>query len=894
VSLSPGDRLGPYHIVAPVGAGGFGEVYEARDMRLDRTVAIKVLPSTEPELKARFEREAKAIAALQHPHICTLHDIGHVDTVDYLVMEFLDGETLADRIARGPLSVDDALKIGADVAGALDAAHRAGIVHRDLKPANIMLTRSGVKLLDFGIAKLKSVTQSREEMPTVATVTAVSLTSQGAVVGTLHYMSPEQIEGRDVDARTDVWSLGLVLYEMISGVRAFTGPSSASIAAAIVGTTPASLTTLRSDTPRSLDRLIASCLAKDREARFRSAHDVSLLLGSIADERSDPPAALRRRSSLPIALAIALGAIVVTTGIWLSLRSRVTAPPDPVSFDVYAPQNTTFLPAPMFLTLSPDGRTVAAIAADAGGSRHLWVRDLNSTQMRMLPGTDDSDQPFWSADSRELAFTDSKDSKLKRIDMNGGPTRIICDIPGGQTLQGGTWNAQGVVLFATIGGGKPIFSVPASGGTATPITALDATKGEVAHLWPHFLPDGEHFLFLSVNTRSDQSAINVARIGQAGSTRVLQALSNVAYSEPGFLLFARDRRLLAQPFDARALKTLGDAVVIAEGLGAPPGNGRSAFAASRNGVLAYRPGRDDLYSSVLTWFDRTGRKLGVIGGPNAYRSTSLSPDGTKVAAQVGWTIGSDIWIAEVTRGLFTRLTSNPANDESPVWSPDSTRIAFASNRDAGVFNIYDVAVDGTSPERRIFASDGNKRPIQWSADGKWLLLDTTGLTALALDDQHLSAGTSAKVDRTIPVGDRETVTTFGQLSADGQWVSFTSRDTGRLEIYVQRFLTPSRKWQVSTQGGTRPHWRADGKELFYLGLDNVIYSVPMALDATPTFGSPTKLFSVRLTSTLQGATQFDGINVTPDGQRFLVTLQTEDSTDAPVTIRVNWPASLKR
>jgi Tol biopolymer transport system component len=324
--------------------------------------------------------------------------------------------------------------------------------------------------------------------------------------------------------------------------------------------------------------------------------------------------------------------------------------------------------------------------------------------------------------------------------------------------------------------------------------------------------------------------------------------------------------------------------MLAEKLGPPPGNGRSAFAASRNGVLAYRQTGSDLYSAVLTWFDRSGRKLGTVGPPNAYRSTVLSPDGTKVAAQVGWTVGSDVWIAEVSRGLFTRLTSSPANDESPVWSPDSTRVAFASNRDGNIFNVYDIAADGTSPERPVFASDRNKRPLQWSSDGKWMLLDSNGLTALSLDNQH----------RVMPLGDRETIAAFGQLSADNEWVAFTSRDSGRLEIYVQRFLTPSRKWQVSTAGGSRPHWRADGRELFYLGLDNQLYAVPVTLGTTPTFGAPVALFSVQLTSTLQGATQFDGINVTPDGQRFLVTLQTENTTDNPVTVKVNWTAGLTR
>jgi hypothetical protein len=324
--------------------------------------------------------------------------------------------------------------------------------------------------------------------------------------------------------------------------------------------------------------------------------------------------------------------------------------------------------------------------------------------------------------------------------------------------------------------------------------------------------------------------------------------------------------------------------MLAEKLGVPPGNGRSAFAASRNGVLAYRRSAIDIFSSVLTWFDRSGRKLGTVGPPNAYRSTVLSPDGTKVAAQIGWTVGSDVWIAEISRGLFTRLSSSPANDESPVWSPDSTRVAFASNRDGNVFNVYDIAADGSSPERLVFASDRNKRPLQWSADGKWMLLDANGLTALSLDNRHTVK----------PLGDRETLAAFGELSADSEWVAYTSRDSGRLEIYVERFLVQSRKWQVSTQGGTRPHWRADGRELFYLGLDNKIYAVPVTLGSTPTFGVPVALFPVQLTSTLQGATQFDGINVTPDGQRFLVTLQSENSTENPVTVKVNWTASLKQ
>jgi serine/threonine protein kinase/Tol biopolymer transport system component len=882
VTRSPGDQFGPYRIISLVGTGGFGEVYKARDTRLDRTVALKILPSADRGLKVRFEREARAIASLQHPHICTLYDVGEADGTSYLVMEFLEGETLATRIARGPLTLDEALEIAAQVAGALARAHAAGIVHRDLKPANIMLTRGGAKLLDFGLAKLKMPRGPVGELSAMATDAMAPITGHGAIVGTLQYMSPEQIEGREADARADIWSLGLVLYEMLTGTRAFAGASPASLIAAILGTPPPTVSAAGRQSPDSLDWLVSSCLIKDREERFQSAHDVFLQLQRVASERRTPDAAgdrsFRRRSRVVVAT---LASIVLALAAWIALRGPEPAAARLVSFLVHAPEGVTFMPAPMFLTVSPDGSRLAFVGSDGTGVRRLWVRDLDSTETRLLPGTADADQPFWSADSRSLAFVDATDSMLKRIDVGGGPPRVVCQIPGGQTIQGGSWSEDDVMLFAIIGGGNPIFSVAASGGTPVPVTTLDRGRGEVAHLWPHFLPDGEHFLYLSINERAEQSGIDAATLGEPGSTRVVDAASNVAYSAPGFLLFAREQTLLAQPFDTGQLRTTGDPVAIADGLGPPPGNGRSPFAASRNGVLAYRAQGGDLFSSVLTWFDRTGATLGTVGPPNAYRATVLSPDGTRVAAQIGWTVGSDVWIADVARGLFTRLTSNPANDESPVWSPDSTRIAFASNRDGGVFDVYEVPADGSAPERVLVESDRNKRPLQWSRDGKWMLLDAGGLTAVALDTEQAP----------VPIGDRNAVA-FGELSPDARWVAHTSRDSGRLEIYVERFLAPSRKWQVSTNGGTRPHWRGDGRELFYLGLDNRIYAVPVTLADTPTFGTPVALFPVQLTSNLFGATQFDGINVTPDGQRFLVTLRTEDSTDNPVVVTVNWPVAL--
>jgi hypothetical protein len=451
-------------------------------------------------------------------------------------------------------------------------------------------------------------------------------------------------------------------------------------------------------------------------------------------------------------------------------------------------------------------------------------------------------------------------------------------------LQGGTWNRNGVILFALIGGGNPIFSVPAAGGTPTAVTVLDRAHGEIAHFWPHFLPDGNHFLYLAVNERSDRTGIYVARIGAPGATRLIDALSNVAYAEPGFLLFAREQTVVAQPFDARRLTITGPPVAIAEGVGVAPGNGRATFAASATGVFAYRPQNRGVFTARLTWFDRTGRVFGTVGPPNVYGATALSRDGNRVAAQIGISVGGTIWVADVARGLFTRLTTDAGNNESPVWSPDGTRIAFASNKDGNTFNIYDVAADGSTPSRLVFKSERNKSPLQWSDDGKWLVFESNGVWALRLNGgQPL-----------VPIGPRDATTVFGQLSSDGQWTTYASNETGRFEVYVQRFPVSGRAWRVSVNGGTRPHWRKDGRELFFLGSDNLLYSVSMAPAEMPSFGDPVPLFATTLNRTVQGTLGFDGISVTTDGQRFLINSAIEDDSPSPVVVRLNWLAALKK
>jgi Tol biopolymer transport system component len=890
--LQSGARLGPYEIVDAVGRGGFGEVYRARDTRLDRSVAIKVLPSADPDLKARFEREARTIASLQHPNICALHDVGRHEGIDFLVLEFLEGETLSARIARGPLPLAEALDIAMAIASALDRAHRAGIVHRDVKPDNVMLTRSGPKLLDFGVAKLR-LSAVATNISTAATTDGAPVTRVGTIVGTLHYMSPEQVSGADSDARSDIWALGCVLYEMLTGERAFQGGTATSLIAAIMHGGSRKVAATRPLIPPAVDRVIATCLALDPEARFHSAHDLALQLAWIANATADgaPAAGSTRSRRLPWGIAAA--SLTVAAGALVAARFGQSSPATgagtaekAVMFQVRPEGGTLFPVAPMFLTVAPDGSAFAFVTGEVGGEQRLYVRPLNSTEARALPGTENVDQPFWSADSRSIAFADRLQARLKRIDVAGGPPRTIADVPGGQTLQGGTWNQNGDILFAVTGGENPLFRVPAAGGTPVPATSVDRQAGEMAHIWPQFLPDGDHFLYAVPNVRSDRGMIALGSLTEKGATKIVDAMSNVAYSDPGFLLFVRDDTLLAQRFDLSRKSLLGEPVVVTDGMAPGAGNGRAAFAASRNGVLAYRPQAGGVYTTSLTWLDREGRSLGTIGQPNLYRAIALSPNGTRVAAQIGWTVGSDIWIADVNRGIFTRLTTDPSNDEWPVWSPDSSRIAFASNRNGGTFDLYEVPADGSAEPRLIFKSPRSKKPVQWSNDGRWLLF-TENSAMFALQP-----GTDQPP---LPLGSANRQAEFARLSPNGEWLAYAAQETDRLEIYVERFPTPSGRWPVSTNGGTRPHWRGDGRELYYLGADNQVYSVAMTTGQSPVIGRPTALFPVRLTSPPRGATTFDGIEPDANGRRFLVNLSAivPANTD-PVFVQVNWPAALMK
>ena len=895
--LTPGAKLGPHEILSLIGAGGMGEVYRARDTRLERIVAIKVLPAhlaDNPELRERFEREAKTIASLNHPHICTLHDIGRQDGVDFLVMEYLEGETLAMRLLKGPLPLDQVLRYAIEISDALDKAHRKGVTHRDVKPGNIMLTKNGSKLLDFGLAKLKQEATPANtpfsQLPTLAH----NPTVQGTLLGTMQYMSPEQVEGKndELDGRTDIFAFGAVVYEMATGKKAFEGKSTASLISSILKDEPPPISSLQPMTPPQLDRLVKTCLAKEPEERWQAASDLCRELKWVAEGGSEAgipaPVVARRKNRERLARAVAAIAIVIAV-VALSVVAyfrRAPAEPQAVRFSIGPPEKTTFSISASFLTVSPDGTKLAFEAVDSSGKSQLWVRPLDSEAPQPLAGTDNATLPFWSADSRFLAFY--ADGKLKKIAIAGGPAQTLAEAATG--FGNGSWNPEGVVLFTPAGSGGGIHRVSAAGGATTAITTLNTSRQETGHLWPHFLPDGNHFLYLAQSSNPENNAIWVGSLDEKDSKLLLAANSFVQYAPPGYLLFARERTLLAQPFDADALELTGEALPIAEEVQQNMGNGRAAFAVSQNGVLAYRS--RGIVNTQLTWFDRTGKSLGQLGPPGSNDDPELSPDGKRLAverqdAQGAW----DIWLADLVRGTSTRFTFDPASDYLPLWSPDGSQLAFSSNRMGRIFNLYQKPSSGAGNEELLLQSEVNKYVMDGSSDGRFLI--------------YSNQDPKTRHDLwVLPLsGDRKPFlflqTQFeeyhARFSPDGRWTAYISNESGKYEVYVQSFPKPSGKWQVSTNGGIQPRWRRDGKELFYLGLDGKLMAVAVKSDATLEIGAPTALFEARtLYGTAVNISARQEYDVTGDGQRFLLNVDLSDDASNPITVVLNWTAGLQK
>ncbi len=914
MTLNVGTKLGPYEILSPLGAGGMGEVYRARDTRLGRDVAVKVLPQrlvSSPDFRQRFEREARAISSLQHPNICVLHDIGHDEGVgEFLVMEMLEGETVAQRLKRGKLPLQELLRIGMQVADALDKAHRKGLVHRDLKPANIMLTKSGAKLMDFGLAKpaplgMASGTVSAPLLSAAMTADGASpgspLTSAGAIVGTIQYMSPEQIEGKEADARSDIFAFGATLYEMATGERAFRGKSQISVASAILEKDPESISKTQPLAPSALDRVVAQCLAKNPDERFQCAHDVGLELkwisaGGVAAglprQGKDGGVETPLQRALPWALVAATIAAVAFAAVTVYLVFRPKSAVPAIRFNISPPEKASFAPLGGYLSLSPDGRTLAfATATSTSKPRTLWLRPLDSVVAQPLQGTEDATWPFWSPDSRNIGFY--ANGKLKTVAASGGPVQTLCDANGA----GGSWSPGGLIVFANRGS---LYSVAEAGGTPTLLAAPDSARHETEYDMPQFLPDGRHFIFhipppFQGNvTVQEGGSIGVGSLDSKETKRLIDANSSALYARPGYLFYLRGRTLMARGFDAESLKFTGQAVPFAEDV--VPQGFRTAvaglfagapFSVSQSGVLAYQAGAGNWqWQDEMVWFDRKGVKLGTVGQPAFYAAPALSADGTRLAVEVGDPRGNrgDIWVYDLKRGTSSRLTFSPGLNTNPLWSRDGSRLIFSSNR-KGEIGVYEKRADGLGDTEEIFQSSQQGMYVDGlSSDGRYAAcmspFPRVSVWALPLSGDRkpfafVEGGFSAS---------------RGVFSPNGRYIAYSSNETGRFEVYVQTFPQHLGKWQISTSGGDEPMWRGDGKELFYLGPDDELVSVEVNTNSDQfQAGPPKPLFQAQF---VNGAWR-NHYAVSPDGQRFLILAPTGESKPAPITVVVNWPALLK-
>jgi Tol biopolymer transport system component/predicted Ser/Thr protein kinase len=876
--LEAGTKLGPYEILAAAGEGGMGEVYRARDTRLDRTVAIKVLSTRladRPELRQRFEREARTISKLSHPHICTLHDVGQQEGVDFLVMEYLEGETLGHRLQRGALPVEQTLKYGIEIAEALETAHRQGIVHRDLKPGNVMLTKSGAKLMDFGLAKLveQPAPVALSEMANAPTLPSgeKSLTEEGVIVGTFQYMAPEQLEGQEADARTDIFALGMVLYEMATGHPAFTGKTKASVIAAILASEPKPLREVQPVTPAALDRLVHVCLAKNPEERWQSARDIKLQLEGIrAGEEKAAPTTGR---AAPMWRWIVAGALLAALAGYAGGRWGRTEP-------AKAPVYRTALPPPAGhfyvaydFAISPDSSRLAFTATSADGVTTLWVKSLATNTDQEISGTQGAGYPFWSPDGRAIGFF--AEGKLKKAELATAGVQTICDALVGR---GGSWNRDGTIVFAPHLGAV-LLRVPANGGAPVPATKLHEGMSE-SHRWPTFLPDGRHFLYF-VDWSEGRDGLYVGSL-EAGEGVLLSAdiRGNVAFAA-GHVLFVRDGTLYARPFDTEKLRFTGDPVAIVnQDLEQDPGFGKVGFSASESGALVYQSRRS--YSSRLVWFDRSGKEMGTVGDAASYEPR-LSPDGRWLAMtlDVATNGHSRVHVVDLRRGTMTAITAESDRNAAPVWSPDSTLLAYASLRT----RIQRKAADGSGePETLVEAA--RLMPNDWSRDGRYLayMRFVNGVPEIWIYDF-----VEKKSSKFCGPACAE-----AQFSPDGHWISHSSGGrTAALGAVVEAFPGPGPRVQISpASGGTQGQWRADGKEFFYVGSDNRLMAVSIKSDWNRIEAStPKALFQTRMQSAKYALFQYA---VSRDGQRFLINSLPREDAAAPMMLLTDWTAGLEK
>ena len=891
MALAPGTKLGPYEIQSPLGVGGMGEVYRARDTRLERTVAIKILPaqfSTDPVRKQRFEREAKTISSLNHPHICVLHDVGSQDGVDYLVMECVEGETLAKRLEKGPLPLDQALKYGAQIADALDKANRSGVIHRDLKPGNIMLTPTGAKLLDFGLAKPASAPASAA---TLTAVQAAPVTEEGTIVGTFQYMSPEQVEGKEVDGRSDIFSLGAVLYEMWTGKRAFEGKSQLSVASAILEKEPEPISTAKPMTPPALDHAIKKSLAKLPDERWQSASDLASELKWVAEGSSqsapvsgDTPHR-RMREHLAWTLAVIAGLTALVAGI--IRRGPTPRPAEVTRYTVLPPEGGRMLfggtqTGPV---VSPDGRKIAFVAKIAG-VRRIWVKWAEAMQAEALAGTEDAYNPFWSPDSQQVGFVVG--NELRKTNINGGRPQTVCKNV--TFARGASWGSQDVILLGASPG--PIYRVAASGGTAEPVKFSDVERKDLLSRFPFFLPDGNHFLYLasSTVTNYDGNSLRVGTLDGKTNKELFKTGSGTAYAN-GNLLYMIGDALVARPFNAEKLEFSGEPVELARGLQYDPYYGGTSFSVSTNGTVTYLRGKP-FANYALRVVDRAGKQIAALDDPGLYFMPRFSPLANQVVyyapdLQSGKT---NVYVWDLASGNRTRLSFNDYYNRTPVWSPDGLRLAFVGAQ-AGTANVMLKEMNRLEVEQKVAElPSGWLNLTQWTPDGKHLLLDdywadpNNQRILLLSTEEHGSA-------QTLIEGSGAAVG-HAAVSRDGRWLAYLSDETGRNEVYVTSYPKPAGRIQISNSGGGPPRWRKDGRELLFLRKDD--YSM-LAAELTEDQGS-LHLVSLRPLFQAEGTfvTNYVSFDVSADGTRFVILSTTNEETSAPLEVIVNWNLELKK
>ena len=908
MAITAGSKLGHYEVVGPLGAGGMGEVYRARDTRLDRSVAIKVLPphlSSNPDLRARFEREARAVSSLQHPNICVLHDVGHQDGTDFLVMELLEGETLAARLQRGPLPLETLLKVGSEIANALDKAHKQGIIHRDLKPANIMLTKAGAKLMDFGLAKpaTQGASASAGSAPLLSAARTAAgpspaspLTSAGSIVGTVQYMSPEQIEGRDTDVRSDIFAFGAVLYEMATGKRAFEGKSQLSVASAILEKEPEPISAVQPTTPPALDFVVRTCLAKDPDARFQTAHDVELQLKWIAEggSKAGIPAVVahhrKHREWLAWTSGIVL-AVLVATG--FLVRERLQRK-EVFQFVVMPPEKTNFnfrgLAGPP--ALSPDGSQVVYVANVQGqiGNRSLWLRKLNSVDARQLTGTEGGTYPFWSPDGRFIGFF--ADGKLRKYEVATGVVLAICEVFEGR---GGAWNRDGVIVYGTRDSG--LYRVTANGGSdPVSITTLDKQYKQTSHRFPVFMPDGEHFIYVA--QAPDPKAFFTSLAQPKNATALPNLDSNGAFVD-GYLLYVREGTLLAQPFDPTHGKFSGEAAPIADHVQADPQFNFAVFSGSTNGVLAFQSGAVDVGTKLLL-LDRAGKGSPIDNEAGMIANVALAPSNERFIFTLREpnSTRADLWSFQPGRGGKSRFTFDQESC-CAVFSPDGSRLVYANSPGTGTggtrrSSIRIKSASGAGNEQVLLETPEEVYPTSWSPDGRYVIIEKYALAPQPKWEIWAVPVGSGQPPFLLVKSDSDT--RAPAVSPDGKWLAFGGRDSGRYEIYVVPFHpdpadpNPRGKWQISNGGGLLPVWSRNSKELFF---NNTSYTTLFAVSVSGAgdnleTAAPKPLFDLDPHPVLNNF-----YAPSADGQHFYISVYTQGSA-APFTITVNWTELLKK